>query len=117
MSIDSLIAKARTSQVSLADLRGFARACGDTWEHVADTFARTVAVRYLDGQYTWEVADAIMNALNSAYINEDRVPTGLAYDIYTAFDEGEYLHFEDPENDGEPRTRSLLAKLSGHLGA
>jgi hypothetical protein len=115
MIIDTLIAKARSGGISFADLRALAQARGDTWEEVADDFARTVAARYLHGEYSWKVADAIINGLNSAYINEDRVPTGLAWEVYYAFDEGEYLQIEDPQ--GEARTKVLLAELSGRLGA
>jgi hypothetical protein len=67
---------------------------------------------------SWPDADAAMNNLSAAYVMADSFVSGLAYDIYIAFDEGEYRHEGgDPAMDGEPRTRALLAELAGQLGS
>ena len=54
-----------------------------------------------------------MNVLSAAAYNvpDDFGLTDFAWAVYLAFDEGEYIHHDSPEMDGEPRTKALLAEV------
>lgn len=100
-----------------ADVEAVAREAGLTVSGVFDLFARTVAIQYLKGDYSYEFADMAMNQLFSF---ADAV-SGLglpdfASQVFGAFDEGEYIHEGGSlEQQGEALTRELLRRI-GSLG-
>ena len=116
MSVDPIVAKAMSGPIEVTELDEVASGLACSRDQVADDFARTVARRYLTGEISWESGDEAMNALNAAYSRDNRCPSGLAMEVYLAFDEGEYYH-SDAQPDGEIRTKSRLAKLADRLGA
>ncbi len=119
MSLNALIQRATLSEpYSEARLDQEARGLGVSIHSLCDAFAREVAEGYLRGDYSWEVGDIAMNSLySSAYGIADFGLPDFATRVFEAFDEGEYIHRGEPrENDGEPRTRALLAPLIGGTG-
>lgn len=118
MTIDELISQAMTAPFPIATLEAVAQARGITPDAAATEFATGVAKGYLCGRISWPDADAAMNNLSAAFVNAGSYVTDLTYDIYIAFDEGEYTHSgDDSAMDGEPRTRALLADLASRFGA
>jgi hypothetical protein len=81
---------------------------------LCDEVSRAVALRFVDGRYSFEVADTIMNNLFAfAYAVQGGGLPKLAWGVYQAFDEGEYEHAGDPpELQGAARTRRLLAGMA-----
>ena len=80
---------------------------------VIDLFARTVATRYLQGDYSYERADMAMNQLYGfAYMANDLGFSEFAWEVFYAFDEGEYVHADPESTHGEELTRELLNKIS-----
>jgi len=62
-----------------------------------DEFSHYVAVCYLSGTLTFEVADRAMNELFShSYADEDRGMPSFAWQVFNAFDQGEFHHQDDP---------------------
>ena len=85
-----------------------------TVEELYDLFATTVAKQYLKGNLSYGSGDAAMNGL-FGYGTTGGGPelTRLAWRVFEAFDEGEYLHAGEPaEQQGEPKTRMLLARIT-----
>jgi hypothetical protein len=81
---------------------------------LCDLVAREMGEGYLAGRYSWEFGDATMNSLfSTAHGDADCGFSGFAWDVFSAFDEGEYQHPDSPELDGEPRTRKMLEAVFG----
>jgi hypothetical protein len=82
-----------------------------------DAFARRVAHEYWDGILDFDTADAAMNSLH-AYTTHQydvRLP-GYAWEVFLAFDQGEFHHREDDasvcpeEKYTKPEIRSIVAR-------
>ena len=73
---------------------------------LCDLFAAAVAHRFLDGHMTYEAGDTAMNALfGVAYQEGGPGFHQIAWKVFVAFDEGEYLRPDNAEMQGEIRTR------------
>jgi hypothetical protein len=83
-----------------------------------DALALAVAQRYMKGHLGFEIADAVMNDLFAHSCELREIPK-LMYSIYEVFDDGEYLHREDPPGtDPEAKyTRPQLARILDAAGA
>jgi hypothetical protein len=120
MTLDDLIAVAASNRaLARADVERVARQMGLPLPGLMDEFARVVATRYLRGEYSYEFGDMAMNQLfGFAYPETDLGLTEFAWQVFDAFDEGEYNHtVESLELQGEPRTRELLSRIRALDGA
>jgi hypothetical protein len=75
---------------------GFLPLCakhGLTKDEFCHAFARVVALGFVQGELSYAEGDAAMNCLFGIVDIDLR---GLAWEIYHAFDAGEYQHDEDP---------------------
>jgi len=114
MTIDALIRLASEHPLRAEDIE--ATAAGSSVVTLYDLFAKRVAQRYLNGELSYNDADAAMNALFGSAYGPAVAPefSRLAWQGHEAFDEGEYLHPGEPvEEQGEVKTRcSWLALLN-----
>jgi hypothetical protein len=119
MTLQNLIQSASVERPSAAVLEQAAVTLNTSLNALLNAFAREVAEGYLDGKYSWEFGDTVMNNLYScAYVFSDLCLPDFAWNVFAAFDEGEYIHTgESPELDGEPRTKALLLQLIERPGA
>jgi hypothetical protein len=120
MKLDDLITTASSNRPLVpADVEAVAREAGLAVPALIDLFARTVAIRYLKGDYAYGDADMAMNQL--FYFANAVSGLGLsdfAWQVFDAFDEGEYIHGGEPlEEQGEVRTRKLLGCIASLGGA
>ena len=80
---------------------------------LCDRFAIAVGRRYLEGGYSFAFADGAMNHLfvfMTSHLKTDQ--PHVAWSVYEAFDEGEYIRVGEAEDQqGEARTRALLARI------
>ena len=115
MDLHNLIDKANLGALDTPSIEEASRNLGVTVEELCDLVAKTISLRYLEGTVAWQYGDNVMNSLYSwAYGPSDVCLSDFAWDVYIAFDEGEYIHKNSsPELDGEPRTKILLYKLLG----
>ena len=65
-------------------------------EEFCDTFSRRVAREYAVGNLPFEIADAAMNALEgyAQFVLDADLPP-YSWEVYLAFDQGEFHHPED----------------------
>jgi hypothetical protein len=114
MKLDDLIKTASSNQpLDSADVEGTAQQLALSVGEVLDLFARTVASRYLRGEYAYGLADmAMVQLFTFAYNVTDLGLSDFAWEVFYAFDEGEYIHEGEPlEQQGEVRTRELLGRI------
>ena len=70
-----------------------------TREAFCDLFSRRVAHEFAANRLSFEAADAAMNRLYSFGLrNSDSVIPPYTWDVYLAFDAGEYIRREDSES-------------------
>ena len=106
MDAHDLLTAAADGSLNEAELDAIATASKSTVDELFDAIARQAAKCFLNGHCGWERGDAAMNHLfGLAYGPRDVGLTEFAWQVYLAFDEGEYIH------PGEPRTRKLLESL------
>ena len=119
MSLQELINKAEAEHLETSDVEHAATQLGISIEELCDLVARTIASRYLDGSIEWAYGDRVMNSLHAwAYGPSDVCLSEVAWEVFSAFDEGEYIHQGDPPNMApDARTRPLLLRLMGDANA
>ena len=85
-------------------------------EHFCDEFSRRIAHGYAIGRLSYDVADAAMNRLYVfGYGNESGGLPAYSWDVYRAFDEGEYRHYGDAE-DVDPEQKYTRPQILAILG-
>ena len=101
MRLSELIERAASDQrLQPSDVESAAAEMGLSIGDLLDAFARSVATDYLQGRISFNFADVAMN-----------------WDVYIAFDDGEYIHEGMPEEEqGEVLTRALLSRIDS-IGA
>jgi hypothetical protein len=72
----------------------FCAAHGMSKSQFCDAFAKLVAVEFANGEMSYSDADLAMNQLFGILDVEN---PSFAWDVYLAFDSGEYYREEDPE--------------------
>lgn len=119
MILNSLIEKAALEALESPQMENAARGLGITVEELCDLVARTIAEGYLDGSVAWQYGDRVMNSLYAwAYGPSDVCLSEFAWDVFTAFDEGEYKHHGDPPGVGsDAHTMPLIKKVLGVANA
>lgn len=91
-------------------LKLFAVATAVTPPEILDQLACHVAQQYMSGTMSFEDADTIMNAAFSVAVTEeflarhDRTIPPLMYEVYEAFDAGEFHHHGDA-SDIDPEVK------------
>ncbi|QXH53499.1 hypothetical protein KSS94_10450 [Pseudomonas fakonensis] len=116
--VDALLGKAQQGELALTELSLCARQLGLGPAELLNALSIEVAERFVQAGMPYAVGDDIMNGLFSAIFDlgmDGQMPQP-AFDIYLAFDEGEYQHLGDLEHiiPSEHYTRSqLLVLLQG----
>ena len=119
MDLDDLIAIAASNERLLPeDVESVATEMGLSVSDLLDAFARRVAIEYLHGRRSFDFADGAITQLFGFAIADTGIGLSeFAWDVYGAFDEGEYEHEGMPdEEQGETLTRKLLGEI-GSFGA
>lgn len=115
MTIDALIQIASQEQLQAGHVEAALAELQVSSERLYDRFAQRIAQRYLRGELSYTTCDTAMNVL-FAYATSGGGPelSRLAWRVFEAFDEGEYIHAGEPvEEQGEVKTRKLLSAIAG----
>jgi hypothetical protein len=116
MTLADVIATAVEGPLPREALEQAAEALGLPLPDLFDQFAHTVAHDYLQGHSTWADADAAINELQGAVISfYPSLLDGrdLMWEVYLAFDEGEWDHANPLDLQGEELTTALLRRIEG----
>ena len=114
MTLESLIQVASENPLRAEQVEAAAESLRLTISELYDRFAKRVAQGYLSGDLSYTAGGAAMNEL-FGYATTGGGPelSQLAWQVFGAFDEGEYLHAGEPvEQQGEVKTRKLLAGIA-----
>ena len=107
----------RRAHLNEADIRRWSALIGEPRLALYDQVATYLARGFHCGKLAFEFCDAILNdmfgLITSA--NDEKLPD-LFYQIYYAFDEGEYYHRDKPDEDPvEAYTRPQIARIIENL--
>lgn len=118
MTIEELVQFAASHPLNAAVVEQVCAQAQLSIHAVFTAFARDVAEKYLQGTYTWCFGDVVMNCLYTyAYVFSDTGLPAYAWQVFIAFDEGEYIHPGDPPDfEHETRTKALLAEIADTEG-
>ncbi len=118
--LDALIvaSASRGKEPEYAELYAFCERAGIPPDSFCNEFALRVAKGFRDGILDYEFCDEAINYLFSFFttpplFGSDRNIPQPAFEIYQAFDEGEYRHSKDPTwvNPVEKYTRPQIAEI------
>lgn len=81
-------------------------------EEFCDAFSRRVAHECAASRLSFEVGDAAMNRLFAfAYLGTDNILPEYSWDVFLAFDDGEYAHREDAD-DVDPEIKYTRPQIN-----
>lgn len=120
--VDALLGMAQEGLKS-NDLSSYCRDLNLTTAELLNTISLEVAQRFISGELSYDLADDIMNGFFGVMFDVMGVDGNLprpAFDIYQAFDEGEYQHLGDSghippyELYTRPYLMEILLKHANH---
>lgn len=119
--VHALWARADLSNLTLLDLSETCVEHDAGPDEILNELAVRLAEGYLAGSLTYEFCDNVVNGLFGAII-EFGMDNGLpepAFDIYLAFDQGEWVRESDPQDidPSEKYTRPAVIEIMRGLGA
>ena len=108
--------RVRHGGVREADVASWAAEWGGNRETVYDEFARYLAVAFHERRLSFAFCDAVMNDLEALISNADEMRPDLFYQVYQAFDIGEYHRLNDKSDDPvaehtDPEIAAIVANL------
>lgn len=117
--IETLLSTAQRAELKLTDLLFYSRQLGLRPAELLNTLSIEAARRFILGEMSFEIGDDIMNGLFTVIVDlgmDEQMPQP-AFNIYLAFDEGEYHHSGGSEHikPSECYTRLQLLELLREL--
>jgi hypothetical protein len=114
--LDDETLRVRLGGIREADVAAWAAESGGDRGKVYDEFARYLAVAFHERRLPFAFCDAVMNDLHGVIIHADDTRPDLFWEVFEAFDEGEYHHKEDMSDDPvadytEPAIAAIVATL------
>jgi hypothetical protein len=109
-SLSTILSLAEINSLELSELEAYANSAQLSLADCCDTIALHVAREFLNGRIEFSQGDGIMNSLFSLATSPDffyqnaRVIPPILFDIYLAFDAGEFVHAGDSK-DIDPQVK------------
>jgi hypothetical protein len=103
--------------VTEADVERWTAASGWSRSQLFDEIAVWLALGFNRSELPFEFCDAVMTDLSGPVTNTSGPSLGLFWEVYSAFDEGEYYHDNNREEDPvEVYTRPMIARIVEGMG-
>jgi len=94
------------------DMQKWGNMLGALREVLYDKIASCLACGFHNLELTFEFCDSVMNGLHEFIVKVNDERPDLFWDIYLAFDEGEYYHGNNRDDDPvEVYTRPMIAQI------
>ena len=99
--------------LSEADVQRWSNVCGWSRSQLFDEIAICLAVGYNTSDLSFEFCDMVVNDLAGPVTDTSGPGPQIFWEVYSAFDEGEYCHPKDSRDlsSEERYTRPLIAKI------
>ena len=95
-----------------ADVLRWSAVAGWSRSQVFEEIAKFLALGFNTSELSFKFCDAIVNDLFGPYTDTSRPKSELFWDVYLAFDEGEYYHGNNRDEDPvETYTRPMIARI------
>nr|WP_010133770.1 hypothetical protein [Microbulbifer agarilyticus] len=115
MTIEEIIKKTLKNGLSYKDLEGFSTQEGTSVEDSFNRVSLYIARKFDVGEMSYEDGDYAMNEVWNIMldyiVNQDIPIIQPCYDIYCAFDAGEYIHKDETDPVAEYTRPSIKAVL------
>jgi hypothetical protein len=91
--------------------------CGWSRSQLFDEIAKSLALGYNASELSFDFCDMVVNDLAGPVTNTSGPRPEIFWEVYSAFDEGEYYHGNNREEDPvEVYTRPMIARVVEVLG-
>ena len=99
------------------DVERWSNACGWSRPQLFDEIAKCLALGYNPSVLSFDFCDMVVNDLAGPVTNTSGPGPQIFWDVYAAFDEGEYYHGNNRDEDPvEIYTRPMIARVVEVLG-
>jgi hypothetical protein len=100
-----------------ADVERWSSACGWSRSQFFDEIAKGLALGYNASELSFDFCDMVVNDLAGPVTNTSGPRPQIFWEVYSAFDEGEYYHGNNRDEDPvEVYTRPMIARVVEVLG-
>jgi hypothetical protein len=104
--------------ITEADVERWSSECGWSRSQLFDEIAKLLALGYNASELSFDFCDVVVNDLASPVTNTSGTGPQVFWNVYSAFDEGEYYHGNNRDEDPvEVYTRPMIARVVEVLGA
>ncbi|MGB6112863.1 MAG: hypothetical protein WBG35_17185 [Acidobacteriaceae bacterium] len=101
-----------------ADVERWSNVCGWSRSQLFDEIANRLALAYNASELSFDFCDIVVNDLAGPVTNTSGPGPQIFWQVYSAFDEGEYYHGNNRDEDPvEAYTRPMIARVVEVLGA
>jgi hypothetical protein len=102
--------------LSEQDVQRWSSGCNLSRSELFNAIASYLALGFNTSQLSFEFCDAVVNDLSSAATNTSGPRPQSFWDVYSAFDQGEYYHGDNRDEDPvEVYTRPIIARILNDL--
>ena len=100
-----------------ADVERWSSVCGWSRSQLFDEIAKRLAFGYNTSELSFKFCDMVVNDLAVPVTNTSGPRPQIFWEVYSAFDEGEYYHDNNRDEDPEEvYTRPMIARVVEVLG-
>jgi hypothetical protein len=101
-----------------ADVERWCNVCGWPRSQLFDEIAKCLALGYKASDLSFHFCDMVVNDLAGPVTNTSGPRPQIFWKVYSAFDEGEYYHGDNRDEDPvEVYTRPMIARIVEVMGA
>lgn len=95
-----------------ADVERWSNACGWSRSQLFDEIAKGLALGYNASELSFDFCDMVVNDLTGPVTNTSGPKPQIFWEVYSAFDEGEYYHGSNRDEDPVAvYTRPMIARI------
>jgi hypothetical protein len=99
------------------DIQRWSTVSGWSRSQLFDEIAKSLALGFSTFELSFEFCDAVVNDLFGPVTDTSGSRPELFWDVYSAFDKGEYYHGNNRDEDPvETYTRPMIARIAGVFG-
>ena len=115
---DGIAYRSLARHLTDADVERWSKECGWSRSQLFDEIAKRLALGYSASELSFDFCDMVVTDLFSPVTNTSGLKPQIFWEVYSAFDEGEYHHGNNRDEDPvEAYTRPMIARIVEALGA